>query len=570
MVPVVQERHAAPGTLLVLTPKQEAYCLARCRGLSQRQAYREAYPSSLKWKDATVDTKAYELERNGEILDRLSSLRQEAAKEAKVTRAQVIDRLADLAEDAFERAQEATPLTYAAASSAAIRSHEALLKWLPEESGDDERPAFTADFGLLIGPSFLEPHRAIADGSVTEVWEGGGRGSLKSSHAGCEVVNWLEQHPDEHAAVFMKQKANLRDGAYAQVVWAINKMGLAEDYDMPESTLRIIKRSTGQLILFRGCDNPKKIKSIKVPFGHIGIAWFEESDMFRGLAELRSVGQSVSRGGENVLRIYTFNPPLSKTCWINEHVKTGLPSYARYWHSTYLEAPPEWLGPQFIADAEELKATNPRAYAHEYMGESVGLGDEVFDNAVFREVTDEETAAFDNLRCGQDFGWYPDPWFFTISEWQPAQRRLVTWYEDSANKLQPWEQAERIRAALTWSDWEGEDAVVHDLPVRSDDAEPGTISAQREHGVNARAAQKGGMRDRSYRFLQSVEWVIDPVRCPKLAAEVRAKQYERNAAGEVLNSIPDGDDHGIDSVRYAMMREARSRKGNRPATGSAE
>ncbi|MCI8305028.1 MAG: PBSX family phage terminase large subunit [Enterorhabdus sp.] len=555
----------------MLTPKQEAYCLARTRGLSQRQAYREAYPSAAKWKDSTVDTKAYELERNGEILDRLAELRQDAAKEAVIDRAEVLGILADVCRDAADLAKGASdPDSFKDAAGVAISGADKLMRWLPEERADEERPAFAADFGLLIGPSFLEPHRAIASGRVTEVWEGGGRGSLKSSHASLEVVNWIEQHPMEHAAVFMKQKANLRDGAYAQVVWAINALGLEDEYELPESTLRIVKRSTGQLVLFRGCDNPKKIKSIKVPFGHIGIAWFEEADMFRGLAELRSVGQSVSRGGGSALRIYTFNPPLSKTCWINEHVESGLPDYARYWKSTYLEAPPEWLGPQFIADAEELKRTNPRAHAHEYLGDAVGLGDEVFGNAVFREVTDEETAAFDNLRCGQDFGWYPDPWFFTISEWQPAQRRLITWYEDSGNKLQPWEQAERIRDALTWADWEGEEPAFHDLPVRSDDAEPGTISAQREHGVSARAAQKGGMRDRSYRFLQTVEWVIDPARCPRLAAEVRGKQYERSAARELLNSIPDGDDHGIDSVRYAVMREARSRRGNRPATEGRE
>ena len=80
----------------MLTPKQEAYCLARTRGLSQRQAYREAYPSAAKWKDSTVDTKAYELERNGEILDRLAELRLDAAKEAVIDRAEVLGILADV------------------------------------------------------------------------------------------------------------------------------------------------------------------------------------------------------------------------------------------------------------------------------------------------------------------------------------------------------------------------------------------------------------------------------------------------------------------------------------------
>ncbi|WP_305296562.1 PBSX family phage terminase large subunit [Parvibacter caecicola] len=548
----------------MLTAAQEKYCQARARGLTQRQAYREAYPKAARWKDSAVDSQACRLEALPKVSARLEELQEAAAKEAAVTRSQVLGRLADLAEDAYGRAREASPINYGAASSAAIRSHEALLKWLPEEHG--ERAPFTADFALLIGPAFLAPHRLISARAATDIWLPGGRGSMKSSFASLELVNDIERSPDHHALVLMRYKNQLRDSAYAQVVWAIKMLGLEDDYDLPDSTLRIKKKSTGQLIIFRGCDNPKKIKSVKVPFGHIAITWYEEADMFRGLSELRMVNQSVTRGGHEFTRIYTYNPPRSKACWINEHVDGLEARGGAVFRSTYLEAPAEWLGEQFAADAEELKRTDPRAYDHEYMGLAVGLGGDVFDSVVFREVTDEETAAFDNLRCGQDFGWYPDPWAFTISEWQPAQRRLVTWYEDSANKLQPWQQAERIVRALTWADWEGEEPSYHRLKVRSDDAEPQTIAAQREKGVDARAAQKGGMRDASYRFLQTVEWVIDPARCPKLAKEVREMQYERSASGEWLNSIPDGNDHLIDATRYAVMGEARRRRGWRKAT----
>ena len=97
--------------------------------------------------------------------------------------------------------------------------------------------------------------------------------------------------------------------------------------------------------------------------------------------------------------------------------------------------------------------------------------------------------------------------------------------------------------------------------MRSDDAAPEAIAAQRDAGINAREAGKGNMRDASYRFVQSSTWVIDPVRCPKLAAEVRAMQYAVNKDGEVLNEIPDGNDHWIDAVRYSLMpvvRRARS------------
>lgn len=548
----------------MLTPQQERYCQARARGLTQRQAYREAYPSSVRWKDASVDAKASALESTDKVRIRLRGLQDAAATMAKVSRAAVLERLAELNEEAHERARRANGDHFANTASAAVRSSEALLKYLPEDD-PGQAASFVADFALLIGPAFLRPHRLIAAGGVTDLWMSGGRGSLKSSFAALEVVKHIETHPDQHALVLMRYKNSLRDSAYAQVVWAIGVLGLEDDYELPESTLRIRKKSTSQLILFRGCDNPKKIKSVKVPFGYLGMAWYEEADMFRGMAEIRSVNQSLTRGGSSFVRLYTFNPPRSRSCWINRHVDELRDRGVEVFSSTYLEAPPEWLGEQFIADAEALRDSDPQAYEHEYMGVPVGTGGSVFDRVTFREVTDEEIDAFDRLRCGQDFGWFPDPWAFTMSEWQPGRRVLITWYEDSANKLQPAEQAKRIRAALTWSD-DGRTEAYHHAPVLSDDADPTAIAAQRDAGVNARAAGKGNMRAASYRFLQSVEWVIDPARCPRLAREVREMEYERNADGEWLNSIPDGDDHAIDSVRYAMMREARSRRAYRRET----
>lgn len=548
----------------ILTPAQEAYAHERAKGATQRAAYRAAYPKSAKWKDSAVDSQACRLEAVRKVSARIAELQAAAARAATVTRAEIIDAQALLlrkGRDAVERFSLADK-DMAPAVKALADASDRLMDWLPEEA-PEEGPAFCRDFALLLSPPFLEAHRAIASGARGDFWFRGGRGSTKSTACSLEVVKWIEEHPDQHAVVLMKRKADLRDAAYSQVVWAINALGLADAYDMPESTLRITRRATGQTIVFRGCDNANKIKSIKVRFGYIGVAWFEECDQFAGMAEIRKVNQSLTRGGADCVRLYSFNPPRSARCWANQEMErreaAGLPVHS----STYLDVPPEWLGPQFAADAEDLRASDERAYRHEYLGEPVGMGTEVFDNVSFREVTDEEVAGFANMRWGQDFGWYPDPWALTGSEWQPGQRRLVTFREDGGNKLQPAEQADRVRAALTWADGDGPPAY-HHLRVLSDDADPTAIAAQRDAGIDARAAGKARPgRMASYRFLQSVEWVIDPRRCPRLAEEVRAMQYETTADGEVLNSIPDGNDHFIDATRYAVMAEARSRAGYR-------
>lgn len=429
-----------------------------------------------------------------------------------------------------------------------------------------DRPRVNA--ASLVIRAFHELYRQVMSGGG-EWWMKGGRGSTKSSFISLCVVILVVAHPFANAVVVRRVGNTLRDSVYEQICWAISALGLERWFLCKVSPMEIVYLPTGQRIVFRGLDDPLKLKSTKFRKGYCAVLWFEELDQIAGWAQVSSVIKSLRRGGDVFWTFYSYNPPRSKSCWVNEKAlemerKPGCTVH----HSTYLDViesgHADWLGRDFVEDAEWQRENDPLGYEWEMLGVPVGNGGDVFDNAVFREVADAELDAFDNMRCGQDFGWYPDPWHFTISEWQPARRRLVTWYEDRANKLQPWEQASRILDALTWSDDGESDPVLHGAYVLSDDAEPQTIAAQRERGVNAKASGKGGMREASYRFLQSVEWVIDPVRCPRLAREVREKQYDQSPDGEWLNSIPDGNDHGIDSVRYATMREARSRKGWRP------
>lgn len=541
-------------------PRHERYCQARVAGKTQRQAMLEAWPDRARWKPETVDNKACKLEADREVKARIAALKRAAAERAITTRAEVLAGMSEAFEAGIERIRTAPAnrqLSYTAVT-AVTSLGKTLLDALPEER-TEERGGFTRDFALLIGRDFFRPHMLIARGEQTEFWCKGGRGSLKSSWASIELVNHIETHPGEHAAAVMKRKNSLRDAVYAQVVWAIHEMGLDDEYEMPASTFKIRKRSTGQLIFFAGCDDPHKTKGLKPPFGFIGFLWFEESDQFKGMAEIRTVRQSAARGGERTIVVYTYNPPRTRDNWANKEADRRRDAGEEVFDSCYTDAPPEWLGAQFIADAEDLRETDPQAYAHEYLGEPVGYGGQIFDRVEFREVTDEEIATFERLHAGQDFGWFPDPWAFTLSEWQPGRHTVVTFAEDGGNRLQPAEQAARIRELLTWSDGAGPDGspkapAYHRLRVLSDDAAPDHIQAQRDEGVRAEAAGKGGLRDMSYRFLQSVTWVIDPVRCPNLAREVREAEFELDeATGEYSGDYPDGNDHWIDATRYALM-----------------
>ena len=260
----------------------------------------------------------------------------------------------------------------------------------------------------VIGPAYYGLVRDVLDHKYTHFDLSGGRGSLKSSFVSIIVPLILMTHPETHALVLRKVANTIRDSVYAQYLWAIAELGVSGSWQCRTSPPELTYKPTGQKILFRGADDPMKIKSIKVPFGYIAVTHFEEKDQFAGRAEIRTILQSTMRGGPVYWNFESYNPPISKVNWAN---MDSLEKRAdRICHkSSYLEAPPAWLGEQFLLEAEHLKETNERAYRHEYLGEPVGFGSEVFENVVAETITDEQVSQFERVYNGLDWGYFPDP-----------------------------------------------------------------------------------------------------------------------------------------------------------------
>ena len=66
----------------MLTDKRKKFIQGLVKGMSQREAYRNAFPNSKNWKDHVVDSKASELFRNGEVQARYNELTQKADNDA--------------------------------------------------------------------------------------------------------------------------------------------------------------------------------------------------------------------------------------------------------------------------------------------------------------------------------------------------------------------------------------------------------------------------------------------------------------------------------------------------------
>lgn len=393
----------------------------------------------------------------------------------------------------------------------------------------------------VLGPAFHLLARDVFQHGHTHYDLSGGRGSLKSSCVSLLVPLLLINNPGTHALVLRKVANTIRDSVYAQYLWGIGELGMAAYWDAKVQPMELIYRPTGQKIMFRGADDPMKIKSIKVPFGYIAVTHFEEKDQFAGRAEIRTILQSTMRGGSKFWNFESYNPPISRDNWAN---KDSLEERVdRLCHkSTYLEAPPEWLGAQFLAEAEHLKATDERAYRHEYLGEAVGTGGNVFENLELREITDEEISHFDRIYQGTDWGYFPDAYAFIRLHYDKTRETIYLIDENYVHKQSNEATGQWIKGKK-----------YTDAYIICDSAEPKSVADYRALSLPAKSAVKGpGSLDYSMKWIARRKIVIDRRRTPHAYDEFVNYEYERNKDGEIISGYPDENDHVISAVRYAL------------------
>ena len=388
----------------------------------------------------------------------------------------------------------------------------------------------------LIAPAFYGVHADMKAFAHSEFWLSGGRGSGKSSFVSIEILLSILRNPLVNAIVYRKVGATLRESVYGQMVWAIEKLGLERYFKCRLAPLELEYLPTGQRILFRGADDPGKSKSIKLARGWFGILWFEELAEFSGMEAIRTIKASVLRGGR-AITIYTYNPPKSRNNWVNAEAMSIRADRLTH-ESSYLEMPEEWLGETFLAEAEQLKRTNERAYRHMYLGEITGTGGQVFDNLALGTARESGGTAF----CGLDFGFAADPDAFIRAEWEPRTRRIRVLDEFYSVRTPVERLAEEVLKRAG------------DAVVRCDSADPRIIRELRERGVNAIAVKKGaGSIESGVRWLQELGAIeIDPGVCPNAAREFSGYEYRTDSNGNPIAELPDRDNHLIDALRYAV------------------
>lgn len=408
------------------------------------------------------------------------------------------------------------------------------------------------DIKDLIAPVYYPLHADIRQGKHTFYNLPGGRGSAKSSFCGIEIPLGIMRDSTHkaNALVVRKYAVTLRGSVFSQIQWGIDMFGVSHLWKATYTPLSFTYLPTGQVIRFVGLDDAAKLKSIKPPVGYFKYLWLEEFSEFFGEAEIRNLQQSVMRGGNDFIVFRSFNPPISKANWANQFIEQP-DNKAITLRTDYRQIPPEWLGEAFIYEAERLKEVNEKAYLHEYLGEAIGTGGEVFPNLEVREITDEEIQNFQYIYQGLDFGWAVDPLSF-----------LRMSYDRKTDTIYFIDELYRTHMSNTsLAEWIIEKEY-NDYMITADSAEPKSITDLRNYGIYATACYKRpGAVEYRVKWLQHKKIVIDPARTPNACREFSTYSYVVDRkTGELLSQLPDKDNHSIDSCAYGLNNLIFSRE----------
>lgn len=379
----------------------------------------------------------------------------------------------------------------------------------------------------------------------------GGRNSGKSSVVAMKTVHQMMRH--RISALIVRRVANtLQDSVFEQLKEAIDLLGVGQYWKVNLSPLRLTYKPYGNSIIFRGADDPQKIKGIKASKFPIAILWIEEIAEFRTEDDVLTIEQSVLRAelpdGLDYSIYWTYNPPTRRQHWLNQKHETHVaPANTYIHHSTYVMN--RHLSKVAWAEAEEMKIKNPQKYEWQYLGKPVGSGVVPFGNLSFRTITEDEMKSFDNIRQGNDWGYGVDPLAFVRWHYDKTRRRIFAIDEIYGVQLSNRLLANELKR-------KGYD----DTLITSDSAEPKSIDEMRhEYGIRMKGAKKGpGSVEYGEKWLADLdEIVIDPKRTPNLAREFESIDYMTDADGNPKAKLEDKNNHTIDATRYAFEADMK-------------
>jgi len=385
-----------------------------------------------------------------------------------------------------------------------------------------------------------------------------GRGSGKSSDIAHIITQMLMRYP-VNAVGIRKIGETIELSIFEQMKWAISEQGVSHLFKINKSPMRITYIPRGNYMVFRGAQEPERIKSLKSSNYPFAICWIEELAEFKTEDEITTITNSLLRGelGDGLFYkfFYSYNPPKRKQSWVNKKYESSFqPDNTYVHHSTYLDNP--FISKQFIQEAEAAKQRNELRYRWEYLGEAIGSGVVPFSNLIVEKgcITDEMVKSFDNIRNGVDFGYATDPLAYVRWHYDKKKNGIYAIDEIYGVKISNRKLAEKLKAKGYQND-----------RMAADNAEPKSIAElKNDLGITKIYGVKKGPDSVEYgeEWLDDLDFIcIDPLRTPNIAKEFENIDYQTDKDGNPLARLEDKNNHTIDATRYAFEEDMRKKKG---------
>lgn len=372
--------------------------------------------------------------------------------------------------------------------------------------------------------------------TFTEVHYGGA--SSGKSHGVIQKVVFKACQDWKHPRKILflrKVGATVYDSIFEDVKQCLDYFQILDKCKVNNSAYRI-ELPNGAQFIFKGLDNPEKIKSIK----GISDVVMEEASEFT-LDDYTQLTLRLRDRKHKQKQIYLMFNPVSKVNWVFNAFFVKRPKNTVIYQTTYKDN--RFLDDVTRENIEELANRNEAYYKIYALGEFATLDKLVFPKYEKRLLNKEKLAHLPSY-FGLDYGFINDPSAFLHVKIDDENKKLYIVEEYVRKNL----TNDKIAEAIQNLGYGKEE-------IRADSAEKKSNQELRNRGISRVIdALKGpGSVMQGIQYILQYDIIVDE-RCVKTIEELENYTWKKDKkTNEYINEPVDSYNHCLDAVRYAIQ-----------------
>lgn len=380
----------------------------------------------------------------------------------------------------------------------------------------------------------------------------GSAGSGKSVDIAMDYILKLsdQKYKGANLLVVRQTEASHKDSTFAELIGAINRMGLQAFWSYTTTPLSLTCKATGNAIIFRGFNDMRardRVRSITFPQGKLTWIWCEEATELQE-SDIDILDDRIRGELDNPNLYYqmtfSFNP-VSAQHWIKRKYWDYTSDDIYKCHSTYLDN-------RFIDEAYHKrmlmrKEQDPDGYRIYGLGEWGETGGLILHNYVIEAVA-QDFDRYDDILYSQDFGFnhancilevgFKDGEIYIL-------RELYVFEKDTDEIIQLAESKGFDKRKIMYCD----------------SAEPDRIKMWQKAGYRARAVVKGaGSVKAQIDYLKQRKIHIDGS-CINTIKEIQQWKWQKDSkSGQYIDEPVNVFDDAMAALRYCIEPYRQNKK----------